>query len=86
MEVSITQFRRDLFDLAGRALKGEEISVNYRGELLRLVPAHSPTTRFDQLTKLQIVNPNMPDLDDQLAKEAQQSEFEKMWEEKWRDL
>ena len=38
MEVPITQFRREIFDLANRALEGETITVAYKGKRLRIVP------------------------------------------------
>ncbi len=38
MSVSITQFRREIFDLVRRSVEGEHISVVYKGNKLRLVP------------------------------------------------
>jgi antitoxin (DNA-binding transcriptional repressor) of toxin-antitoxin stability system len=81
MEVPITQFRRDLFELANRALEGETITVAYKGKRLRIVPEVEAATRFDRLTPLQIINPAYPDLDDVDMKAEMRAEWEKDWEE-----
>ena len=82
MEVPITQFRREIFDLVNRALAGETITVAYKGQRLRIVPEVNPVTRFDRLTPLQIVNPDNPDLmDDAEMKAEMQAEWEKDWKE-----
>jgi hypothetical protein len=86
MDVPISQFRRDLFELAGRALGGESIAMVYKGQRLRLIPDVDPITRFDRLTPMRIVNPNMPDLDDPVAKAEMLAEMEKAWEEDWAEL
>ena len=65
MEVPITQFRKDIFALANRALEGETITVAYKGKRLRIVPEIDPKTRFDRLTPLQIINgPLMAGMDE----------------------
>ena len=84
MEVSVTRFRRDLFDLIQRAGQGESISITYKGDRFRLVPEIDPKTRFDRLTPLEIVNPAYPDL--ATAKQAMREELEELWEKKWADL
>ena len=82
MEVPITQFRREIFALANRALEGETITVVYKGKRLRIVPEIDPATRFDRLTPLQIINPDFPDIMDDAAMKAEmQAEWEKDWEE-----
>jgi hypothetical protein len=82
MEVPITQFRRDIFALANRALEGETITVAYKGKRLRIVPEIDPATRFDRLTPLQIINPDFPDIMDDAAMKAEmQAEWEKDWED-----
>jgi antitoxin (DNA-binding transcriptional repressor) of toxin-antitoxin stability system len=81
MEVSITQFRRDLFDLANRALNGETITVSHKGRRFRIVPEIQPSTRFDRVTPLQVINPEYPDLDDKAIKEEMQAAWERDWAE-----
>jgi hypothetical protein len=85
MEVPITQFRREIFALANRALEGEAITVAYKGKRLRFLPEAQeidPATRFDRLTPLQIINPEFPDImDDAEMKAEMQAEWERDWEE-----
>lgn len=81
MEVPITQFRRDMFELVNRALQGEIISVTHKGQRFRIVPEVNPTIRFDRLTPLQIINPRYPDLDDADLKAEMQAEMEADWAE-----
>ena len=83
MEVPVTLFRKQIFDLLGRAQRGETIAVTYKGKRFRIVPEFSPETRFDRLTPLQITNPAMPDLDDKAASDATKSEMLAAWEQKW---
>ena len=90
MEVPITQFRRDIFEFASRALKGEPVSVTYKGKRLSFAPEAvfkiDPKTRFDQVTPMQIVNPAMGDLDDREWKAKLRQEMETEWEKDWADL
>ncbi|MBM3745740.1 MAG: hypothetical protein FJW34_08070 [Acidobacteria bacterium] len=41
MKLTATEFRKSLFPLLGRALRGETVEVVYRGSVLRLVPSQS---------------------------------------------
>jgi hypothetical protein len=84
MEVPITQFRKDIFALANRALEGETITVSYKGKRLRIVQEAQeidPATRFDRLTPLQIINPEFPNLEDVDMLPEMQAEWEKDWED-----
>jgi hypothetical protein len=84
MEVPITQFRREIFALANRALEGETITIAYKGKRLRIVPETTeinPATRFDRLTPLQIINPEFPNLEDVDMLPEMQAEWEKDWED-----
>jgi prevent-host-death family protein len=77
LEVPITQFRREIFDLMNRALQGESILVTNRGQRIRIVPEVNPATRFDRLTPMEVVNPAFPDLDDAEMKAEMQAAWEK---------
>jgi antitoxin (DNA-binding transcriptional repressor) of toxin-antitoxin stability system len=81
MEVSITQFRREMFALVNRALQGEIVTVTHKGQRFRIIPEVQPATRFDRLTPLQIINPGYPDLDDSEMKAEMKAEWERDWEE-----
>lgn len=82
MEISITQFRRDLFSLVSRALDGEEIWVVHRGRRFRIAPERPAGSRLSRLTPLEIVNPDAPALDDPFLKE----EMERAWTQDWSEL
>jgi prevent-host-death family protein len=84
MEVPITQFRRDIFALMNRAKQGEQVSVTYKGERFLIIPEASPTTRFDRITSMQIINPEYPGGLEQ-ADADWKAEFEEIWNKKWSD-
>jgi len=81
MEVPITQFRREMFALVERAMLGEIVFVTHKGKRFRIVPEVDPSTRFDRLTPMQIINPDYPDLDDTEMKAEMQAAWEKDWED-----
>ena len=84
MQVSITQFRKDLlFTLVDQALEGAEIWVTHKGRRVRLTPETTKGNRLDRITPLQVINPDFPDLDDRPDKEEMQREWE---ESDWADL
>lgn len=81
MEVTITQFRRDLFQLVERAMEGEPLTVTHRGRRIRVVPEQSSRSGLEALTSLQLVNPQGPDLDDAGWKQEMMREWESDWSE-----
>ena len=83
MEVPITQFRRDIFELANRALEGETIKVSYKGRSLLLTPEVNPETRFDKVTKLDFLGPGDSSLIDDAAMKA---EMQAEWESDWAEI
>ena len=82
MEVSITQFRQDIFDLVTQALEGNEVWVTYKGRRLRIAPENQPTTRLARITPLEVINPESPKLDDPSLGE----EMTHAWERDWSEL
>ncbi len=81
MEVTISQFRRDLFRLAESALEGEPITFFHKGVRFRVVP-EVENDPFGRITPLQVINTEHPDLD----KEDLQKEMERNWQEDWDQL
>lgn len=82
MEVTISQFRRELFRLVEQAMQGEPVYVTHRNRRFQIVPEGIAQHGLEALTPLQIVNPEAPDLDDPSWKE----EMVKEWEEDWAEL
>jgi hypothetical protein len=84
MEVPITQFRREIFALANRALEGETITIAYKGKHLRVTAAPlkiDPATRFDRVTRIEFVHPEFQNREEVDMLPEMQREWEKDWEE-----
>jgi len=81
MEVSITQFRRDLFKLVDAALDGSEVWVAHKGRRVRIAPDAAPASKLARLTPMEIFNPGSSELDEQAWKQ----DMQKAWEEDWAD-
>jgi len=82
MEVSITQFRQDIFDLVSKALDGNEVWVSYKGRRFRIAPENQPASRLERLTPLEVVNPETEQLNDP----SLQQEMSRAWEKDWSEL
>lgn len=82
MEVSITQFRRDIFDLVNQALNGTEVWVIHKGRRFKVAPDNSPSSRLSRITTLEVINPKSPELNDP----SLQEEMTHAWERDWSSL
>jgi len=82
MEVSITQFRQDIFDLVSQALDGNEVWVAYKGRRFRIAPEKQPASRLARITPLEVVNPEGPQPNDP----SLQEEMTRAWERDWSNL
>ena len=80
MEVSITQFRRNLFALVDQAMNGGEVWVKHKGRRFRIAPENASSSRLSRITPMQIVNPDGPDLDDPAWKDEMRLEWERDWD------
>jgi len=85
MEVSITQFRRQIFDLVNVAMDGGEVWVVHKGRRFKVAPEDKPGSRLSRITSLDIVNPEFADLAD-LRDPHLQQEMELAWESDWAGL
>ena len=85
MDVSITQFRRELFELVNQAMEGAEVCVVHRGRRFKLLPLDPPAERLSRITRMPIAeaapqfNENQPD-------QTLLTEMEKSWEKDWASL
>ena len=86
MEISISQFRRELFTHVNRALQGAEVWVTHKGRRLKLVPEGRAESRLGRATPLEIVNPGAPGLTDPALKARMMAEMEEAWERDWNQL
>ena len=81
MEVSITKFRQDIFDLVREALEGGEVWVSYKGRRFRIAPEGVPVGRLARVTPLQVINPDADQEDTSLLEEMTRA-----WEKDWSSL
>ena len=79
MDVTITEFRRNLFNLVEQAMSGIEVHVTYKGKSFTVKPDGPPPDRLNRITPMDII---VGDLDDRPDKE----EMRRAWEADWADL
>ncbi|HZQ52680.1 MAG TPA: hypothetical protein VFB14_10815 [Bryobacteraceae bacterium] len=82
MKVSATEFRKNLFSLADRALEGQLIEIVHKGRTLRLLPQDAPSklARLAQDPILKGVDPE----EIEHALEGIWNEAKTEWGRKWR--
>jgi len=78
MEVPITQFRREIFDLVNRAMAGSEVWVTHKGRRFRIAPEGQSSSRLSRITPLDVVSAG--GLDDTALKTEMARSWEKDWE------
>jgi len=61
MEVTITQFRRDLFTLVEQAMGGAEVWVKHKGRRFRIEPEKPKGSKLARLTKRDLINHDVPE-------------------------
>ena len=83
MEVSITRFRREIFDLVNQALDGSEVWVTHKGRRLKIAPeinpGDQPIRRLGRITPLEVINPDAPES----KAHSLQEEMVRAWERDW---
>lgn len=79
MEVSITKFRQDIFEMMNQATKGRDVSVVYKGRRLKIVPEGPVGSKLGRITPLQIISPGATTLDDPELKEEMERALEQDW-------
>ncbi len=77
MEVTITQFRKDLFDLVQQALSGTEVVVSYKGKRLKIVPEDRPPNKLSRLTPMRVI------VHDPIDDGSMLKEMTDAWERDW---
>lgn len=82
MEVSITKFRREMFDLVNQALSGNEVWVIHKGRRIRITPEDALGSRLSRITPIEITNPKSQELDNR----SLQEEMTRAWEKDWSTL
>jgi len=86
MEVTITEFRRQLFSLVNQALDGEDVWFTHKGRRIRLLPDDRPASRLSRITPVEILNHEASGAFDAARKAEQLAELEKAWQKDWETL
>jgi hypothetical protein len=82
MEVSITKFRREMFDLVNQAMSGHEVWVVHKGHRFKITPENESGSRLSRITPMEVTNPKSQELNDR----SLQEEMARAWEEDWSTL
>jgi antitoxin (DNA-binding transcriptional repressor) of toxin-antitoxin stability system len=85
MKVSISNFRKNLFQLVDRALNGEVIEVEYKGNTVRLV-RQEKGSKLDKLIPAEISNPQFSAENHENASRELFAEMQREWETDWSEL
>jgi len=85
MDISITQFRRELFDLVNRAMDGADVCVVHRGRRLKLQPLDAPADRLSRITRLPIAEP-VSASPDAASETPLLTKMRQSWEKDWTSL
>ena len=80
MDVTITQFRRDLFNLVEQAMNGVEVHVMHKGKGFTVKPDEAPQGRLSRIKPLKIVRGSLDGASEQLYEEMK-TEWGKDWAE-----
>ncbi len=78
MELSITEFRRNIFSVVQKAMEGGEVWVSHKGRRFRIVPENAPS-KLSRVTPIEIVSSGV-DLEDDSWKKEMMREWEKNWD------
>ena len=78
MEISITEFRRNLFSVVQKAMDGNEVWVRHKDRRFRIVPEGAPS-KLSRITPMEIVAPGV-DLEDDSWKEEIMRDWERNWD------
>jgi antitoxin (DNA-binding transcriptional repressor) of toxin-antitoxin stability system len=81
MTVTITELRRNLFQLVDRALEGESLQFTYKGRRIQIVPERTPS-KLSKLTGQPVVARG----ELRRASRALFREMESEWEKDWAEL
>jgi antitoxin (DNA-binding transcriptional repressor) of toxin-antitoxin stability system len=79
MAVTITEFRRNLFQLADQALEGKPIEFTHKGFVFKVIP-ETPVPKLSKLARETVVAPGA-NLDTAELLKEMEAEWEKDWSE-----
>jgi antitoxin (DNA-binding transcriptional repressor) of toxin-antitoxin stability system len=77
MELSITEFRRNLFSVVQKAMDGADVWITHRGRRFRIMPEGAPS-KLSRITPMDIVAPGVD-----LADDFWKQDLMRNWEQSW---
>ena len=80
MQITATNFRKDMFQVFERAKQGEHVLVSHKGEQFRLVP-EKPVSKLSRLRPIQFLNPESTEADEEKMKKEMWDEIEAEWDQ-----
>lgn len=81
MDVTITEFRRNLFQLVDQAMDGVEVRVTHKGKSFTLTPDRPVEGgRLSRIKPMNIIRGSLEGANEELMKEME-AEWEKDWAE-----
>lgn len=80
MELSITEFRRNLFSVVQKAMEGDEVWVRTRGRRFRILPEGKRPDKLSRITPMQIINEAAGGLENTGLLEEMTREWEHDWD------
>lgn len=86
MEVTISQFRREMFHLVKQAMDGGEVWVTHKGRRFKIAPDPAPSSRLARITPLEVTNPESPGSSNAELDTAVKEEMVRAWERDWSTL
>jgi antitoxin (DNA-binding transcriptional repressor) of toxin-antitoxin stability system len=85
VQVTVTEFRKNLFKLVEQVIAGESVEFVHRGTTIRLVVPKAQS-RLDRLTPRTITNPQMTEKQHRAAERKLKAEMLAEMERDWVDL
>jgi hypothetical protein len=83
MAATITQFRKELFQLADQALQGERVEFLHRGVVFKVIPNSKPKSKLDKLIGQPVIAEG---LDIELAGKELLAQMEAEWLKDWSEI
>ena len=80
MQITATNFRKDMFQVFDRAKQGEEVLVSHKGEQFRLVP-EKPVDKLSRIQPIKLLNSEWTEADQEQMQREMWDEIEAEWDE-----
>ncbi|MBB6146187.1 antitoxin (DNA-binding transcriptional repressor) of toxin-antitoxin stability system [Silvibacterium bohemicum] len=80
VEISITQLRKNLFEMVNQAMEGKQVWVMYKGRRFRIAPEDPPPSRLDRIVPLNLL------IDESVDDSKLLEEMTRAWERDWDEL